>query len=120
MNGLSEEEKREVIDEVYGETMCAVCNKEFTDPFDVLQVEYLTGIGEKTALFRYENERYEFCSPECLLKWTWDSIVPHALYFPLDLPESVKDLERKRASKKIEEKTNELLRLLDVIGDGDE
>ena len=114
MRELLEEEKRAVINEVYGETECAVCNNEFTDPYDILRVEYLTGVDEKTNFFYYQTDHYDLCSLECLLKWAWDSIIPKALYFPINAPESEKELELRRTLEKIEEKKKELLRLLDV------
>jgi len=116
---LSEEEKRAVINEVYGETECAACNKGFTDPYDILRVEYLTGVDEKTNFFRYQTDHYDLCSLECLLKWTWNSIIPTALYFPVDAPESEKELELQRTLEKIEEKQKELLRLSRCVNEMD-
>lgn len=96
---------------------CEVCGKKVTEETGC-RVEEVMSVSERADGSKsYGLDSFVLCSYECLFKWAWDQIIPESLYFKIDTPRTVIDIEASLTWQDINEKKKELLKLIGILRD---
>ena len=94
---------------------CRICGKPVNSE-NGIQVSTVLWETKKEdgGLKSWGEDMDNFCSHECLFKWTWGMMIPNSLLYNVEHPKSVIDLAAELTWKDVAKKRVELLKLIDV------